>query len=58
MATIVIPDEAKSRLGGISSKVLFFLDSGHPPPADSGMTLEGKRAIGGKEFSKASHIRH
>jgi len=38
VATIVIPDEAKSRLGGISSKLLFFLDSGHPPAADSGMT--------------------
>jgi len=27
---LVIPDEAKSRPGGISSKQLFFLDSGQP----------------------------
>ena len=34
-----MPDE--SAYGGrdpVSSKLLFFLDSGHPPPADSGMT--------------------
>ena len=35
----VIPDE--SACGGrdpVSSKLLFFLDSGYPPSADSGMT--------------------
>ena len=58
MDTIVIPDEAKSRLGGISSKVLFFMDFRHPPPVDSGMTFDGKREIGGKELSPTSHIRH
>jgi hypothetical protein len=38
-ASNVIPDEP--RFAGrdpVSSKLLFFLDSGYPPSADSGMT--------------------
>jgi len=35
---IVIPDAAKPRLSGVSSRLSLALDSGYPPLADSGMT--------------------